>query len=179
MLQNRDLWRNWMFRLLRRNKNWRKWEFEEGRSYLGIGDLQSARSDGLGEDLALWRHHCHRLVQGSAYEIKTSMKTPPKFLSTHRPRLPPQGSLPGTAGEPLPVLMAKLPGGSAAAGTTMPGGGLEAGGRAAGELCSISWAKKEAEKGNFIIFPPLIDLPLFFFLPAKWHRKGSFGLLRS
>lgn len=64
----------------------------------------------------------------------------PKFLPP--PRQLPPWSLPGTAGEPLLALMAKLPGGSAAAGTTMPGGGLEAGGSATGELCSISCDKK-------------------------------------
>lgn len=52
-------------------------------------------------------------------------------------------ALPGTAGDPAPLPMARLPGGSAAAGTTMPGGGLEAAGSAAGELCSISCKKKK------------------------------------
>jgi len=117
-----------------------KRKFEVGRSYLGVGDLQGTGGDGLGEDLALRRHHRHGLVQGPTYGKKGSggYQTP-KF-----PPLPAASpcSLPGTAGEPLPVLMAKLPGGSAAAGTTMPGGGLEAGGSAAGELCSISCGKK-------------------------------------
>lgn len=47
--------------------------------------------------------------------------------------------LPGPAGEALPT--AKLLGGIAAAGTTMPGG-LEGGGSAAEELCSISCGEK-------------------------------------
>lgn len=35
------------------------------RIYLGVGDLQGTRGDGLGEDLALRCHHRHGLVQGS------------------------------------------------------------------------------------------------------------------
>lgn len=38
---------------------------EAGKAHLGIGDLQGTGGDGLGEHLALRRHHGHRLVQGS------------------------------------------------------------------------------------------------------------------
>lgn len=115
-------------------------ELAWGWLYLGVGDLQGSGGDGLGEDLALRRHHRHGLVQGSTCgrEGSWGCRNPPSW-----PLLCSPLALPGTAGDPLPAPMARLPGGSAAAGTTMPGGGLDAAGSAAGELCSISCEKRE------------------------------------
>lgn len=67
---------------------------EVGRAYLGIGDLQGTRGDGLGEHLALRRHHGHGLVQGSTWGEKkkkphVGVPKPPNFqVATTSPAVP-------------------------------------------------------------------------------------------
>lgn len=158
-------------------KLWLKWKFGVGRPYLGIGDLQGTGGDGLGEDLALRRHHRHGLVQGSTWGKADTWGYQNPQISTSSPS--PPWSLPGTAGELLPVLMARLPGGSVAAGTTMPGGGFDAGGSAAGELCSISCRTGNIkpmnfsmwEHGSFIFTPYNKFAPLQFLVLVVQQEK--------